>query len=438
MLRPLTIIHGTLQLAIWGILYVHSPSEGLHYQRVWFNLGSTEFFYSIGAHPANFALILLTILIGHLALLYGQGQVSRVREFSALVLLTVGFCQGVFLAEDVLLFFVFYEAALIPSFLLIYGWGGEGRKSAAVKFALFTLGGSVLLLVGIVIGLGDRAQGLHSSWQGAGLPPLAWLLMTVGLSVKLPLFPLHSWLGEAHVEAETSISMILAGILLKLGGYALLYWVWKGIGEGQSLLLRVWGGVSLVYAGAVAAGQHDLKRLIAFTSVAHMAVVAIGAGAQSVDGLRGAYHQLFAHGVIIAGLFAWIGLVEKKLKGRLISELRGRFSQRKRWQLQAALLFFGAMGAPGMALFISELMVIWGVAKGVGWAWALLPGVGLLLTAIYFLRVYRELGGRREEERVLLEPMDLQEGIVWGLIGFSGVVGLYPAIWLNLLSHVGR
>lgn len=436
-IQVLTSLHGILQIFLWLLLYQTAPAE-IEMRVRWFAVGNQTFFYALGAHPSNLALLLLTILIGHIALLYGSLHVERPRSFAALMYLVIGFSQGVFLAQDIVLFFVFYEASLIPAFLLIYGWGSEGRRAASVKFALFTLSGSVLLLIGLLMSLQAVPSSVYEDWKKAPLSSVAWLLMTIGLAVKLPLIPLHSWLGEAHVEAESAISMVLAGILLKLGGYALLHWVWWTLSAPQALLLRIWGAISLIYAAGVATGQTDLKRLIAFTSIGHMAVVALGAGAQSLTGLQGAYHQLFTHGIVSAGLFAWVGWLEKASGSRRLDMLRGVLYPFPAYMLLTALLFFGAVGVPGMALFISELMVIWGVAMGSGWQWALVPAAGLFLTAIYFLRAYRDLAAPASASPGMQRYSILSSAIIWVLLFFSFVVGLYPGIWLELLVHVGR
>ncbi len=432
------LVQGFLLSLLWAYLYVEHRGEGLSYEKPWFSLDGFSFSYSLALRPTNFSLVLLALLVIHAAFFYGYLYIPRPRAFSALLFFTLAFAQGVFLAGDPLLFFVFYEASLIPAFLLILGWGGRGRGLAAVRFALFTLAGSVFLLVGLLWALLEGHPAFVTGWREHPLSWGPWLLMTVGLAVKLPLVPLHSWLGEAHVEADSAVSMVLAGLLLKLGGFGLLEWVWYDPSPARALILRGVGAVSLGYAIAVATGQRDLKRLVAFTSIAHMAFVALGAGARSSVGLQGAYHQLFTHGIVSAALFAWVGWVEKRTGSRSLSYLGGVFHAQAKEQLQAALLFFGAIGVPGLALFVSEVLVIAGVGRGSGWAWALVPALSLPFTGWYFLRAYRELTGR--EAGVQLAPaMDYLplEAVIWLLVFMSVLVGVYPQPWLSLLGHVG-
>ncbi|MCS7188967.1 MAG: NADH-quinone oxidoreductase subunit M [Bacteroidia bacterium] len=429
------IIHGLLQFFLWGYLYWKYEGLGPVQEIPWFSIQEKSFYYHISIRPSNLWLLFLTILVGHSAMLYACSYVSRLRSFTVLFFFTIAFIQGVFLAGEVIIFFIFYEASLVPAFLLIYGWGSEGRRLAAVKFALFTLGGSVLLLVGILWGLSACEGGKWLDWQRACLPAGAWWLMSLGLAVKLPLIPLHAWLGDAHVEAEAPVSMLLAALLLKLGGYGLLNWVWRG---EYAFILRIWGGLSLLYATGVAMAQQDLKRLIAFTSIAHMGLVAIGAGAQSHTGLQGAYHQLFTHGLVSAGLFAWIGYLEKKTGERNLSSLQGILYKDIRSQLPAILLFFSAIGVPGSSLFISELLIIWGTGEGAGWLWAFVPALSLLLTAIYFLRAYRDLAKPNSTTFISLRsPSYLPELIVWILLFISFLSGILPSPWLKVLAHAG-
>ncbi|GIV23889.1 MAG: NAD(P)H-quinone oxidoreductase subunit D4 [Bacteroidia bacterium] len=432
----LVVGSGFGHLLLWGYLYLTYHAQGPVQVLPWFSLGGKPLFYAIGLSPQNAWLVFLAIFLGHAALFYAVAQIARPRAFSFLVFLVMAFSQGVFLARDVVLFFVFYEASLVPAFLLIYGWGGRQRRAAAVKFALFTLGGSVVLLIGLLWGLMGRASGLWEEWRGMALPMGAWWLMTIGLAVKLPLIPLHNWLGEAHVEADTPVSILLAGLLLKLGGYALLSWVWI---NGPSGLLVGWGGLSLVYAAAVATAQKDLKKLIAFTSIGHMALVAIGAGAGSSTALQGAYHQLFTHGLVSAALFAWVGYIEKATGSRHIGYLRGVLKGVGFQQLLPVVLFFAAIGVPGTALFVSEVLVVLGTGAGIGWTWAWVPALSLPLTGIYFLRAYRELAQPTPEqvplpEAHLFAPQLAVIGVL--LLGIL-LAGIFPRPWLTVLSYVG-
>jgi NAD(P)H-quinone oxidoreductase subunit 4 len=369
-------------------------------------------------------------------LFYSLSDTVRLQAFFSLMNVCLAAAMGVFLARDVLLFFVFYEAALIPAFVLIYQWGGKGRTAAAIRFAIFTLSGSVLILVGLLGGLYAGHGPSWESWHSAPLPWPVIMLLTLGFAVKLPLVPFHSWLGEAHVEAATPVSMVLAGLLLKLGGYGLLSWSWIGLSPAVQKGLLVWALGSLFYAALVAAGQTDLKRLIAFTSIGHMAYVGLG-GAVGTYGLQGAYHQLFTHGLVSAGLFGWVGLIEKNWQTRDLRLLVGILSQHRRWSVYGILLFMAAIGVPGFGLFISEVLVLWGMGTATSWVYTGLAALNLLLTGLYFLRAYQKLLRGNAAPTGLELFLAPQEVVILVCIGLSILSGLYPEPWLSLLRHVG-
>ncbi len=425
------------EILIWLWLY---PQVRAHYlvsiTMPWFRWGQQTVFYALGASPENLWLLFLAIFLGNGAIFYGF-DMPRVRAFMGLMLVLLSAVLGAFLSRDLVLFFVFYEASLVPAFVLIYQWGGKGRGGAAIRFAIFTLSGSVLVLVGLLMGLYAGYGSLWESWRVSALPASVALLLTIGFAVKLPIVPLHSWLGEAHVEAATPVSIVLAGLLLKLGGYGLLSWSWPHISAPGQWILISWGLLSLFYASLVAAGQSDLKRLIAFTSIGHMAFIPLG-GALSGYGLMGAYHQLFTHGVISAGLFAWVGLIEKNWQTRDLRLLSGILQGHTRWNLYAILLFMAAIGVPGFGLFVSELLVLWGLGTSAGWVYTSLAAMNLLLTALYFLRAYQKLltGDRRPlGAGLFLAP---QESLILLCLLLAILSGLYPQPWLSLLAHVGH
>lgn len=425
------------EILIWLWLY---PQVKAHYlvsiTIPWFRWGQQTVFYALGASPENLWLLFLAIFLGNGSIFYGF-DVPRVRAFMGLMLVSLSAVLGAFLSRDLVLFFVFYEASLVPAFVLIYQWGGRKRGNAAIRFAIFTLSGSVLVLVGLLMGLYAGYASLWESWRASALPASVVLLLTIGFAVKLPIVPLHSWLGEAHVEAATPVSIILAGLLLKLGGYGLLSWSWPHVSAPGQWILIGWGLVSLFYASLVAAGQTDLKRLIAFTSISHMAFIPLG-GALSGYGLMGAYHQLFTHGLVSAGLFAWVGLIEKNWQTRDLHLLSGILHGHTRWNLYAILLFMAAIGVPGFGLFISELLVLWGLGTSAGWVYTGLAAMNLLLTALYFLRAYQKLltgDGRPLGAGLFLAP---QESLILLCLLLAILSGLYPQPWLSLLAHVGH
>ncbi len=424
------------QTLIWFWLYLQVKAKiFISVTLPWFSWGQQTVFYALGASPENLWLLFLAILLGNGAIFYGF-DINRLRSFIGLMLISLSAVLGAFLARDLVLFFVFYEASLVPAFVLIYQWGGKRRAAAAIRFAIFTLSGSVLILVGLLMGLYLGHGSLWEFWRTSGLPWAVSLLLTIGFAVKLPIVPFHSWLGEAHVEAATPISIILAGLLLKLGGYGLLSWSWPHLPHAGRLMLVGWGLLSVFYASLVAAGQTDLKRLIAFTSISHMAYIPLG-GASPLYGLMGAYHQLFTHGIVSAGLFAWVGLMEKNWQTRDLRLLSGVLQNHPRWNLYAILLFLAAIGVPGFGLFISEFLVLWGLGTSVGWLYTALAATNLLLSALYFLRAYQKLllgGSRAQGTGLFLAP---QEALVLLCLGLVLLSGLYPRPWLSLLSHVG-
>ncbi|MGQ9863794.1 MAG: complex I subunit 4 family protein [Bacteroidia bacterium] len=421
-----------LQVTLWAWGMGFLSQGGLWTVEPWIRFGDRKLYYALALLPQNYALVILTIGVFSLAGVYAWAQeVSGMRRFFRLLSVLEGLSLGAFLAQDAVLFFVFYEATLIPAWLLIYEWGSPRRQHAANKFALYTLGGSLLVLVGI-LGLLGKGETLASSLQ-----PLPWaaVCMIVGLGVKLPLMPFHGWLGDAHTEAETPLSMVLAGVLLKLGGWGILYWVNSAGGTfwhtWQPYLIW-WGGVTILYSSFLALSQKELKRMIAYVSIAHMGYVLVGWGSFTREGIVGAYHQLFTHGIVSAWLFGMVGIFQHYRQGYNIEDMRGILQGSPRYAFLWGAASLAAIGLPGLNLFISELFIMWGIAQSPhSYALAFLFSQ-LVIGAIYFLRAFHKLYQGPTTTR-LFEPK--REVILWILFSVVLVGGLYPQPWLEVLGY---
>jgi NADH-quinone oxidoreductase subunit M len=316
-------------------------------------------------------MFLLNALLVFLAVLISWKTSLRPREYFALVLVLETAVAGVFSALDFLLFFLFWELELIPMFLLIGIWGSARREYAAMKFILYTVAGSAFMLVGILV-LYFAAPASARSFDMVMLAAqrfapeiqmLAWVLLFIGFAVKIPVFPLHTWLPDAHTEAPTAISVLLAGVLLKMGAYGLLRANMTMRPEAtQSFAgaLAVLAVVNILYGALVAMVQTDLKRVIANSSISHMGYVVLGASALTPLALQGAVFQMFTHGTITALLFTMVGLVYDRTHTREIAALGGLASRMPFVAIGFVVAAFASLGLPGLSGFVSEFLVFIG------------------------------------------------------------------------------
>ncbi len=338
--------------------------------------------YGLGVDGLSLGLLLLTSTLAVLACLASWGIAERTQLYFGLFLILESACLGVFLATDLVLFYLFFEFMLLPMYFLIALWGGPERDHAALKFLLYTLFGSVFLLLAILgLYFGDGASTAPRTFQIGELAAIAQapggfdlrfqytiaLLFLVGFVIKLPAVPFHTWLPDAHVQAPTPISMMLAGVLLKVGGYGLIRLAWPlaplGLAELAWLPIGL-GTLSIVYGALTALGQSHYKSLVAYSSISHMGYVLLGLGLAASNAevrpaaLAGAYAMLLAHGITSAGLFFCVGSAEKRTGTLTLDHMGGLVARMPFGTGVASLLLFATLGLPGLCVFVAEALVI--------------------------------------------------------------------------------
>src|SRR4028119_904048 len=405
--------------------------------------------YSLGVDGLSLPLLVLNGLLTVVALYSTDETIDRPRFYYSLILLLNAGVAGAFLAQDLLLFFLFYELELIPLYLLIAIWGGQRRGYAATKFLLYTAASGALILaafLGAVFLSGSPSFGYADTVEVVSLLPNAQQLLLlvailVGFGIKIPLVPFHTWLPDAHVEASTPISILLAGVLLKLGTYGLLRFglglfpeAWASVAN----VLAIWAVVSVLYGSFNAIAQTDMKKMVAYSSVGHMGYILLAAAAATPLSLLGTVFQMISHGLISALLFLLVGVVYKKTGTRDIDALAGLLNPERGLPMIGSLMVLGVMasaGIPGMVGFISEFLVFRG-SFPVFPVQTLLCMIGTGLTAVYLLRLLdRAFFGRLSAQVIDLPKVLWEEripGIVLAILII--ILGIQPG-WLIKLSE---
>ncbi len=406
-------------------------------------------FYHLGVDGLSLPLVILMTFLGVLAVLVSWNIQLRPKEYFIWLLLLETSILGVFCSLDMVLFFLFWELELIPMYFLISVWGGGRKEYSAIKYVIYTLVGSAMMLAGILSIY--FTTGSLNMMELAGLDaarpfiPLAamFFLMLVGFAIKLPVFPLHTWLPDAHTDAPTAASVILAGALLKMGGYGMIRLcvsIFPAVALQYAPLLTALAAVSVLYGAAVTLRQKDLKRLIAYSSVSHMGYVLLGIFALTQVSLTGAVLQMFSHGIITGLLFAMVGLVYDKTHDRNLDNLGGLARQMPVIVVVFSIAGLASLGLPGTSGFAAEFITFVGsysstVVEGIR-LYTLLGVFGIVLTAGYILWMLQRVfyGPPLEKFNDVPDANNVEKVCIFSFVAAIMLVGIYPAILTNVIK----
>lgn len=475
-IKYITLVFPVIQIILGIIMFVGynagmagvNSVEGMQFvEKVpWINLtlqpiGQINIEYFLGVDGLSFPMVLLTALIGFVGAVASFSVKKNEKGYYAMYLFLLTGMMGTFCSLDFFLFFVFWEVMLFPMYFLIGIWGGERREYAAIKFFLYTFFGSIFILITMIalfLSSKDPATGLHTfnlvtlmnpqtlagsalfSALGSTWRLLAFAGLFIGFAIKVPIFPFHTWLPDAHVEAPTAISVILAGVLLKMGTYGLMrisFPIFPDAAKYFQIPLAILACINIIYGALCAMAQKDFKKLIAYSSISHMGYVLLGMASLTTIGMNGAIFQMFNHGTVTAVMFLMVGVIYDRAHTRGLNEFGGLANKMPKYFAISIVAFFASIGLPGLSAFISESFIfLGGFQSEVIRVISIVSMLGIILNAAYILwTIQRVFFGKLPEKwegLTDISPREMVSSVP--LLVIIIVLGILPSFFINLMT----